>query len=99
MVLMALNLLLTFLLVIRLLYMRRQMEKYMGTQYGRTYLGIATMVVESALPFGILSIIFLVLFGRQDPAQNLFIPLLVQLEVSSATWLGSRVAETNALTF
>ena len=84
MMLMALNLLLSLLLVIRLLRMRRNLQSVMGTQYGKEYTGIAAMVVESALPYGIISIIFLVLFGKRDLSQNLLLPLLVQIEVSSA---------------
>ena len=82
--LMVLNLLLSLLLTIRLLYMRHNLRSAMGTQYGKEYTGIAAMVVESALPYGIISIIFLVLFGKRDLSQNLLLPLLVQIEVSSA---------------
>jgi len=92
MMLMVLNLLLTFLLAIRLLYMRHRLQSAMGAQHGKTYTSIAAMVVESALPFGILSIIFIVLFGKRDPAQNLFLPLLVQVEVRSIFGSGHKMS-------
>lgn len=94
---MILNLLLTSLLAIRLLYMRRQLQVSMGASSGKAYISVVAMVIESALPFGILSIIFLVLFGRQDPTQNLFIPLLVQVEVGPIPPLESHLECANPL--
>ena len=78
---MALNIFLTLLLVSRLLYMRHKITSTLGAQYGKTYTGIATMVLESALPYGLVSLIFIVLYSIQNIANLLFLPLLVQVQV------------------
>ncbi|KAG5353186.1 hypothetical protein C0989_009563 [Termitomyces sp. Mn162] len=79
-VLMIINIILSAMIVVRILMMRRDVKSGLGAQYARPYGIIAAIVVEAALPFTILSIILLVLFGNQNTAQNLFVPLLVQVE-------------------
>jgi uncharacterized membrane protein len=80
-VLMLLPIWLTILIAGRILYHRRTMIDVLGPEYGRTYAGLSAIVVESALPFTIISIILLGLFGNKNTAQNLFITLMVQVEV------------------
>lgn len=43
--------------------------------------GVAAMLVESAAPYAIVSLTYIILYGRNNTAQNLFLPLLVQVEV------------------
>lgn len=74
-------------LVVRLLHMRRRIQKVVGAEYGKTYTGIASLVTESALPFAILSVILMALFAKGSTAQNLFVPLLVQVEVRSSSMI------------
>jgi hypothetical protein len=81
--LMSLNIALTLLLAIRLFYIRWQIVKVLGEEYGRMYTGVATMVLESGLPYGIISLIFVILYGINNNGAILFIPLISQLEVSS----------------
>ncbi|KAI0919667.1 hypothetical protein AcW1_003139 [Taiwanofungus camphoratus] len=79
---MALNILLTILLVSRLLYMRHMIiSTPLGEHYGKTYTSVATMVLESALPYCLVSFVFIVLYGLHSTAENLFIPLLLQVAV------------------
>lgn len=78
---MGLNILLTGLLVTRLLYMRYKITKALGSRHGRTYTSVVSMLLESAVPYGIISIIFLVLYTLQSTAALLFIPLLTQVQV------------------
>ncbi|KAJ7718201.1 hypothetical protein DFH07DRAFT_784989 [Mycena maculata] len=79
-VLMILPIWLTVLIAGRILYHRRTMVDVLGPEYAKNYAGIAAIVVESALPFTIISAILLGLFGDQNIAQNLFVPLMVQVE-------------------
>ena len=79
---MSLNVLLTVLLIWRLIYMRHQLKKSLGSDHTRLYTTLATMILESALPYGLISFIFIVLYGTKNTAADLFIPLLVQVEVS-----------------
>lgn len=76
------NIILTLLLVTRLLWMRRQIVRSLGQEYGKMYTGVATMVLESGLPYGVISFIFIILYGIGNTAALLFIPLLAQVEVS-----------------
>ncbi|KAF8960225.1 hypothetical protein BDZ97DRAFT_1834589 [Flammula alnicola] len=77
---MALSILLTGMLVLRLLYMRREITKVLGPHHGKAYTGIAAMMLETAAPYGIFSFIFIVLYAKKNTAANLFIPLLSQVE-------------------
>jgi len=62
--------------------MKYQLQKSFGSDYTRLYTTIATMILESALPYGLISFIFIVLYGTKNTAADLFIPLLIQVEVS-----------------
>lgn len=79
-VLMIINIVLSAMITVRILSMRRTVKSGLGDEYAKPYATVAAVVVEAALPFTILSIILLVLFGDHDTAQNLFVPLLVQVE-------------------
>ncbi len=78
---MALSALLTVILVTRLMYMRHKIVNNLGAHHGRMYSGIATMMIESGLPYGLVSFIFIVLYGIGNTAALLFIPLIAQVEV------------------
>ncbi|KAG6911724.1 hypothetical protein DXG01_007974 [Tephrocybe rancida] len=79
-VLMIINIVLSAMIAFRILAMRREVKSGLGAEYAKPYGTIASIIVEAALPFTILSIILLGLFGGHDTAQNLFVPLLVQVE-------------------
>ena len=78
---MIINIILSAMIVVRILMMRRDVKSGLGAEYAKPYSVIAALVVEAALPFTILSIVLLILFGGHDTAQNLFVPFLVQVEV------------------
>jgi hypothetical protein len=80
-VLMLLPIWLTILIAGRIFYYRKTMVDILGPEYAKNYTGVSAIVIESALPFTIISIILLGLFGDKNTAQNLFIPLMVQFEV------------------
>ncbi|KAG6817220.1 hypothetical protein H0H87_011578 [Tephrocybe sp. NHM501043] len=80
-ILMIINIVLSAMITVRILAMRREIKSGLGEEYAKPYAMIASIIVEAALPFAILSIILLALFGGHNTAQNLFVPLLVQVEV------------------
>ncbi|KAF7343851.1 hypothetical protein MSAN_01966400 [Mycena sanguinolenta] len=97
-VLMLLPIWLTLLIGGRILYHRKTMIKVMGPEYARNYTGIFAIVVESALPFTIISIILLGLFGDKNTGQNLFVPLMVQFECIAPEMIVLRVVMGRAWT-
>ncbi|KAG6836447.1 hypothetical protein H0H93_007879 [Arthromyces matolae] len=92
-IVMALNAFLTILLVGRLLYMRRKIASLLGNEHGRMYAHISTTLLESAVPYGLVSFVFIVLYGARNTAANLFIPFLAQLAAISPTLIILRVAK------
>lgn len=80
---MSINISLSVLISTRILLLRRKLRELLGKEYADLYTNTAAIIIESALPFTIISVILLGLFGENDIAQNLFVPLLVQIEVIS----------------
>ena len=78
---MSLNILLTIVLTWRLLDFCRRLPLTVTEDVRQKYNSIEALVVESALPYGIVSFIFVVLYGLGNTGSNLFVPLLVQLHV------------------
>ncbi|KAG6837986.1 hypothetical protein H0H93_008380 [Arthromyces matolae] len=81
-------------ILVRLLasaYLEKTVKATLGAEYAKPYGMIASLVVEAALPFTILSIVLLALFGGSNTAQNLFVPLLVQVECFTPSLIILRV--------
>lgn len=85
------NMLVTAIIVARLLVARRQVRKSMGGDYGKHYTSIAAMLVESAAPPALVSIILIALYSRGVPAQVLFYPLLPQVQAIAPQLIFIRV--------
>ena len=77
-----LNILLTLLLVSRLLYMGYYVGRTIGKDHSQTYISIATMLVESAAPYAITGLMFIITYARNSNVQNLILPVLGQIMVS-----------------
>lgn len=80
-VMMAVNIVFTGQIAGRILFHRRKLVDALGPEHASMYTGMVAIVIESALPFTVISIVLLGLFGDNNTAQNLFISLLLQLEV------------------
>ncbi|KAK7688220.1 hypothetical protein QCA50_008590 [Cerrena zonata] len=93
---MALNITLSLLLILRLLSMQRTLRQVLGEDYARVYAKIVSMSVESALPYALVSFIFIVLYGIQNNAYVLFIPLLVQVQCIAPELIILQVARGKA---
>jgi len=78
---MALNIIVTMLIVGRLWYARQRIRKSMGEQHGRTYTGVAALVIESAAPYAIASFILVILYGIKDTGFILLLPTFPQVQV------------------
>lgn len=81
----ALNVLLTLLLVSRLFYMSVKARRTIGGEHGRTYISIAAMLLESAAPYAIVGLIFIITYARNSNVQNLVLPVLSQIMVRRAS--------------
>ncbi|KAI0917981.1 hypothetical protein AcW1_006972 [Taiwanofungus camphoratus] len=70
-----LNVILTCLICGRILYFARQSQKDLGTQFLRTYISVASIIIESALPFTLSGIAYLVTFGLNNGLEILFLSI------------------------
>ncbi|KAI0797509.1 hypothetical protein C8Q75DRAFT_4286 [Abortiporus biennis] len=82
----SLNVLLTFLIALRLLLYRRTIVKALPEEYGKPYLSIATIIVESAAIYSVFAILFLITYAVNDPVNQTFIAVS-QASQQIATYL------------
>jgi ABC-type microcin C transport system permease subunit YejB len=78
---MSLNILCTVLIIIPLLRARASVTQAIGKEYGRMYTSITAIMVESALPNALFSLVFIVLYAKQNIASNLIITPMLQVQV------------------
>lgn len=78
---MSLNVLLSLSLAWRVLDLRRRLPSTMEHESKDLYANFEALLTESALIYGLVSLIFMVLYGLDNPGANLFTSLVVQLEV------------------
>jgi hypothetical protein len=78
----SLNILITLILFSRLIDLRRRLPTNMSADVRAKYMSTEALVIESAIPAGVFSFIFVVLYGLQNTGVILVFPLLVQLMVS-----------------
>jgi hypothetical protein len=79
----ALNILVTLAIVGRLFLYRHRVIRAIGPGHGRQYVGIATMIVESAAIYSSFSILFLVPFARNNAISAVFLQALGGVQVST----------------
>lgn len=77
----SLNIILTLLLVGRLLHMSHKARTSLGKQHAATYISVAAMLIESAAPYAIVGLIFIISYARNSYVQNLVLPVLSQIMV------------------
>lgn len=81
----ALNVMLTLLLVSRLLYMSHQAKKTIGMEHGDAYISVASMLIQSATQYAITGLVFIITYARSSNVQNLILPVLSQIMVRSGS--------------
>jgi len=96
----ALNVLLTLMIVIRLARHSRNIRKAMGTVDGASglYSTLITMLVESYALYAVSFIVFIALFNTTSPAQDIFSQILTGTQVIAPLLITLRVAGRSALT-
>jgi hypothetical protein len=77
----ALNILVTILIVIRLLLFRRRVNKLLGKSHGAQYASLAAMIVESAAMYSSFALLFLIPFALNSTVSQLFIQSLSPVQV------------------
>ncbi|KAK0186806.1 hypothetical protein F5146DRAFT_1143193 [Armillaria mellea] len=91
------NLLITLMITSRILLMRKKIQASLGRQYGSTYTGVAAMMIECAIPYALVSFIFIILYGLKNTASNLFVPLMTMIEGITPLLIILRVSGGQAL--
>ncbi|KAN0101294.1 hypothetical protein V8E55_001278 [Tylopilus felleus] len=89
----ALNIILTIAIVLRLLMFRYRTVALLGPKHGTQYTSIAAMIIESAAIYSTISITFLVLFGLGNPVSQVFLQSLSQFQTIAALLIVFRVAQ------
>ncbi|KAI0028701.1 hypothetical protein K488DRAFT_57979 [Vararia minispora EC-137] len=91
---------LTSLIVGKLLYIRQGLRKSLGKDFDRRspYITISAMLIESACLYTIFALPFVVLFARNDPFQNIFLPALGQVQIMAPLLIILRVAQGRSFT-
>lgn len=80
----ALNILVTIFIVVRLLLQRRRITRALGNLHGVHYTSIVAMIIESAALYSVFSLLLLVPFGLKSPISQIFLPCIGQVQVSQS---------------
>jgi len=83
------NIIVTALVVYQLTRIRKQLGSVLPPDALRTYTGLTAIIVESAMPFSIIGIVFAVTYGKQMDVGPAF--LLVWTVFSVSTSLNERL--------
>jgi hypothetical protein len=89
----ALNIILTIAIVLRLFTFRYRVVSVLGPKHGTQYTSIAAMIIESAALYSAVSITFVVLFGLGNPVSQVFIQSLNQFQTIATLLIVFRVAQ------
>lgn len=80
------TLLLTTLIVVRLLITRFRVHKALADMRSHSaYLSVSATLIESAFLYSVVALPFVITFAKNSLVQNLFLPLLGQVQVRIAT--------------
>lgn len=77
----ALNILVTIMIVTRLLLCRHRIKRALGTAHATQYTYLAAMIIESAAIYSTFSLLFLIPFGFGHPLSQLFLQALSPVQV------------------
>lgn len=88
----ALNILVTILIVLRLLVYRHRIVRAMGAGHGSQYTSLAAMVVESAAIYSGFALLFIVPFALSSPLAQLFLQALSMVQGATTFLIIFRVA-------
>jgi len=91
-----LNVLVTCLICGRILFYARFAQKQLGQAIAETYFSIAAIIIESALPYTLCGVAFLVSFGLNSEISILFLSFYIMFTCISPQMLILRVASGRA---
>ncbi|KAJ7139727.1 hypothetical protein C8R44DRAFT_606196 [Mycena epipterygia] len=105
-----LNIITTSLICVRLLSVRNRVRAILGEQYCQTYTGVVAVLLESALPFTVLGIVYVISYARNSPYSFAFLqiwadfcaisPQLIILRVAMGkAWSKETVSSVSILVF
>jgi len=77
----ALNIILTSLIVSKILWMRRSVSQSLGSQHSKQYTSIVAMLIESAAMYSIAGLVYIICYGINSSAQQIFITILGEAQV------------------
>ncbi|KIJ57991.1 hypothetical protein HYDPIDRAFT_163675 [Hydnomerulius pinastri MD-312] len=89
----ALNIIVTIAIVLRLLTFRYRIIAVLGPSHGTQYTSIATMIIESAALYSAVSMTFLVLFGIGNAVSQVLLQSLSQFQTIATLLIVVRVAQ------
>ncbi|KAG1722692.1 uncharacterized protein EDB91DRAFT_202697 [Suillus paluster] len=90
------NIFVSLLTVLRLLYHRHKMSKILGPGHGAIYASFATIIIESASIYSIISLLYLIPFAARNPLSDAFVQILGQAQIVASLLIIFRVAEGKA---
>ncbi|KAJ7792083.1 hypothetical protein B0H13DRAFT_1675808 [Mycena leptocephala] len=90
-----LNVLITLMITTRLFMHRRHIRRTLGEEQAMSvpYTSIAAMLVESSVLYTVTSILFLVPYGLKSDVSNIFIPILIEVQLLAPLLIILRVAK------
>ncbi|KAH7908983.1 hypothetical protein BJ138DRAFT_1011730 [Hygrophoropsis aurantiaca] len=92
----AINIVVTSLIVVRLLLIRHRLTSVLGGNHGSHYTSIAALIVESASLYTASSLLFLIPFALKSPVANLFIQIMGEIQIIAPLLIIYRVLEGKA---
>lgn len=94
----AINIFISLLTVMRLLYHRHRISKVLGLGHGAMYASFAAIVIESAAIYSICSLLYLVPYTLNSPISYAFMQLLGEAQVVAPLLILYRIAVGKAWT-
>ncbi|KAH8091358.1 hypothetical protein BXZ70DRAFT_1067332 [Cristinia sonorae] len=94
----AINIILTFSIVIYLVYMRFSLRKAMGPGHTSPYLSISAMLVESAFLYTVFALAFLIPLSKNSNVNLIFLQAIPQIQLIAPLLIILRVAQGRAWT-
>ncbi|KAG1737621.1 hypothetical protein EDB19DRAFT_1909602 [Suillus lakei] len=90
------NIFISLLTVLRLLYHRHQMSKILGPGHGAIYASFAVIIIESASIYSICSLLYLIPFAVQNPLSDAFLQIIGEGQIVASLLIIYRVVEDKA---
>lgn len=81
-----LNIILTILIIVRILFYRRHLLKSLPEEFASHYVSLATIIVESAAIYSIFAILFLITYAVNNPANQVLLAFASTAQVPSTSF-------------